>query len=216
MIGQELDSTFLQLDNATGQLSLTEKGANHFAELALNCIQVEYPNKLSHVMADASQVKSPKELHPAFYGCFDWHSSVHGHWMLVRLLKLFPNMKKAAEIRKRLNENLSKSNLLQEAAYLHQANRKSFERMYGWAWLLKLAAELESWEDDQAAEWVKNMEPLTEAIVERYLNFLPKQDFPIRVGTHNNTAFGMSFANDSAVQIEHEELSVLLSERCFD
>jgi len=213
---QELDTTFVQVDVKTGQLSLTQKGASHFARRALSCIQVEYPNKLSHVMRNASQVGTPSDLHPAFYGCFDWHSSVHGHWMLIRLLKLYPEMEEASKIRNTLSQTLTKANLLHEAAYLHEKGRKAFERTYGWAWLLKLAEELETWHDDQGQEWSENLNPVTQAIKGLYLDFFPKQDYPIRMGTHTNTAFGMSFAYDYAFAIEDEEISLLMAERAFD
>ncbi len=212
----ELDSYYVAIDSSTGHLSLTLAGASHFAERALNCIQTEYPNKLSHVMQNASQVASPRNLHPAFYGCFDWHSAVHGHWMLARLLRRFPNMPEAEAIRKKFNENLSRANLLAEAAYLHQEGRKSFERMYGWAWLLKLAAELSDWEDPEAQVWYKNLTPVVNAIVERYLEFLPGQIYPVRVGTHANTAFGMSFAYDYALAVDNEELQVLIEEKAAE
>jgi hypothetical protein len=216
IMAQELDTTFIQIDLQTGQLSLTQKGASHFAQRALSCIQVEYPNKLSHVMRDASQAGTPSELHPAFYGCFDWHSSVHGHWMLIRLLKLYPEMKEGPEIRKRLSQTLTKSNLLHEAAYLYEVGRKAFERTYGWAWMMKLSEELETWNDDQGQEWSENLQPVTDAIKYLYLDFFPKQDYPIREGTHTNTAFGMSFAYDYARAIEDEEISLLMAERAFD
>lgn len=191
---------------------LTLEQARHLAQLALNCIQVEYPNKLSHIMNHQGEVKSPRELHPSFYGCFDWHSSVHGHWMLVHLLKAFPGMEGERRIREMMDENLSESAILQEVAYLSQPNRKSFERTYGWAWLLKLAQELESWEDPQGQRWARNLRPLTEAVVERYLEFLPRQTYPIRTGLHPNTAFGLSFAWDYAAYMGNEPLQLLISQ----
>ena len=127
---------------ALHDISLTQSQASHFARLALKCVAKEYPNKPEHVLNDGQDVQSPKALHPAFYGCYDWHSSVHGHWMLVRLLRLFPNLPEAGEIRAAIGANLSEENIKVEAAYLKQKNRQSFERTYGWAWLLKLAEEL--------------------------------------------------------------------------
>src|SRR5256885_12725734 len=127
--------------------SLTEKQASHFAALALKCVNREFPNKPEHVINNATEVKNPKALHPAFYGCYDWHSSVHGHWMLVRLLKSFPNLSEAAQIRSALNANLTAENIEAEVTYIKQPNRQSFERTYGWAWTLKLAEELRSWND---------------------------------------------------------------------
>ena len=172
-------------------LSLPQTQASSLAKLPLKCVRKEYPNKLDHVMNDKGEIQSPRALHPAFYGCFDWHSSVHGHWMLVRLLKTFPNLPEAAEIRAALNENLSAPNLQAETAYLQQPNRQSFERTYGWAWLLKLAEELHGWDDADGKKWAVNLQPLADALVTRYVNFLPKQTYPIRTGVHPNTAFGL-------------------------
>lgn len=204
-----------QSNNAskTGVLILTKQTTSHFAKLALKCIQKQYPNKLDHVMNDETEVQSPQSLHPAFYGCYDWHSAVHGHWMLVRLLKLFPDMTEAKEIRAAIGENLSEENIQIEVAYLHQPSRKSFERMYGWAWLLKLAEELDSWDDPDGKRWSKNLEPLAQAIVARYLDFLPRQTYPIRTGVHPNTAFGLAFGLDYARKGGHQELENLIVER---
>jgi hypothetical protein len=199
--------------SAMAQDSLTQAQASRLAQLPLKCVRKEYPNKLDHVMNAAGEVQSPRALHPAFYGCFDWHSSVHGHWMLVRLLKTFPQLPEAREIRAALNENLSRANLQTEAAYLKQANRQSFERTYGWAWLLKLAEELHTWKDAEGQQWAANLQPLAEALVARYLNFLPKQTYPIRTGVHPNTAFGLAFALDYARTVGDQKLADLLIER---
>lgn len=207
---QMTDSDFLI--EKGNHLNLTQAGASHFAKLALNCIQQEYPNKLSHVMHDEEEVLPPRTLHPAFYGCFDWHSSVHGHWMLIRLVKNFPDMPEASQIRSRIEQNLNPKNIEQEVAYLNQAGRKSFERMYGWSWLLKLAEELHTWEDPQGQKWSADLQPLTDAIVARYLDFLPRQTYPIRTGVHPNTAFGLSFAWDYAQAVNHEGLTSIIQE----
>ena len=175
---------------------LTQSEASHFAGLALNCVAREYPNKLDHTMNDRSEVLGPRTIHPAFYGCLDWHSSVHGHWMLVRLIRLFPNLPEAKRIRTALDENLSAKNIQAEVAYLNQANRQSFERTYGWSWLLKLAEELRAWDDPAGKAWSRNLQPLADALVERYKKFLPRQTYPIRTGVHPNTAFGLAFALD--------------------
>ncbi|MFP4083024.1 MAG: DUF2891 domain-containing protein [Candidatus Aminicenantes bacterium] len=214
----DIKNTALQKPSRSGHekpevFKLDQKSASHFAQLALKCIKKEYPNKLSHVMNDASEVQNPASLHPAFYGCFDWHSSVHGHWMLVRLLKMFPDLSQAGEIRRSLAENLSAQNIEREVKYLHQPNRKSFERTYGWAWLLKLAQELRGWDDPDGRKWSKNLKPLAAAIVKRYLDFLPKQTYPIRRGVHPNTAFGMAFALDYSRAAGHNKLEDLLLER---
>ncbi len=195
------------------RIKLSEKVASSFVHLALNCVQKEYPNKTGHVMNDASEVLSPSEMHPAFYGCFDWHSSVHGHWMLVRILKLFPNLPEAEQIRKSLNENLSALNILKEVEYYNQEGRKSFERTYGWAWLLKLAEELNAWDDEDGKLWEKNLTPLTNRIIKSFSDFLPKQVYPVRTGVHPNTAFGISFALDYAKKLQNQEFKDLLIER---
>ena len=210
---QALERPYGSEDVESDVFKLDTKSASHFAKLALKCIKKEYPNKLSHVMNDESEVQNPASLHPAFYGCFDWHSSVHGHWMLVRLLKMFPDMPEAPEIRDSLNNNLSAENIEAEVKYLHQPSRKSFERTYGWAWLLKLAEELHAWNDPEGKEWSKNLQPLADAIVKRNIEFLPKQTYPIRRGVHPNTAFGISFALDYARATDHKELENLLLER---
>ncbi len=197
----------------SGDVALGREEASRFAKLALKCVVREFPNKPEHVMNDGQDVKSPKALHPAFYGCYDWHSSVHGHWMLVRLLRLFPDLPEAGQIRSALNENLTVENIRVEVAYLKQPNRQSFERTYGWAWLLKLAEELHSWEDQDGRTWSTNLQPLADAIVIRYLDFLPKQNYPIRTGVHPNTAFGLAFAFDYAVARKQEKLRDLVIER---
>ena len=194
--------------------TLTREQASHFAGLALKCVAREYPNKLDHTINDASEVKGPRTLHPAFYGCLDWHSSVHGHWMLVRILRLFPDLPEAREIRTALNANLSASNIQVEVAYLNQANRQSFERTYGWSWLLKLAEQLRGWDDTDGKNWSHNLQPLADALVERYKTFLPRQTYPIRTGVHPNTAFGLAFALDYARAVGDRAFEALLVERC--
>jgi hypothetical protein len=179
--------------------NLTLSDANHLASLPIKCLQQEYPNKLGQMLIDSTEIKSPKELHPTFYGCFDWHSSVHGHWSLVYLLKKFPNLEKREEIIKKLKINLSKQNIQSEIDYLNKKHEKSFERTYGWNWLLKLQLELETFDDPFAKELAQNLKPLSNLIIERYIEFLPKLLYPIRVGTHSNSAFGLTYAWDYAV-----------------
>lgn len=198
---------------AWSKLRLTAEAASSFARLALNCVRKEYPNKPEHVMNSDKDVQSPRSLHPAFYGCFDWHSSVHGHWMLVRLVRLFPDLPEAGEIRKALHQSLTEENIREEARYLDQPGRKSFERMYGWAWLLRLAEELHLWKDAEGARWSRNLAPLVQAIVWRYKDFLPRQTYPIRTGVHPNTAFGITFALDYARSVGDRKLEELLVER---
>ena len=178
-------------------LVLNEPGASHFARIALDCIHKEYPNKLNQVLPSAEFLKPPRDLHPAFYGCFDWHSSVHGHWMLTRLLALFPDLPERDEIVAGLRRSLTAENVQGEVAYFaHESG--SWERTYGWAWLLQLAMELDGWDDPLGQELAANLAPLTALIRDRYIEFLPRQDYPIRTGVHPNTAFGLSFALDYA------------------
>lgn len=185
---------------------LTFKEANRLAGLPLACLQIEYPNKLNQSLNDASHIASPKELHPAFYGCFDWHSSVHGHWSLVSLLKQYPSLHEAATIRAQLAANITAENIAVEIAYFKKEGNSSYERTYGWAWILKLAEELHTWEDPLARDLEKNLQPLTDLIVSSYLEFLPKLNYPIRVGEHTNTAFGLSLALDYAETLENNGL----------
>lgn len=195
---------------------LTLQQANRLAELPLACMQVQYPNKLGQTLGGKNDIGEPHVLHPAFYGCFDWHSAVHGHWSLVKLLKAFPDLAKAKEIRKRLLQNMTKDNIAGEVAYFRRQHSKSYERTYGWAWLLKLAMELQTWNDPLGRELAKNLAPLTELIVQRYIEFLPKLKYPIRVGEHTNTAFGLTFAWDYANTTGHAALQNAIEQRARD
>lgn len=178
--------------------TVNDEFVRRFAGLALGCIGREYPNKIDHLLNDSSQVKSPKQLHPAFYGCYDWHSAVHGHWLLVRLLREGVGGLPEADIREALGANLTVEKLRVEDDYLREPGRPSFERPYGWAWLLKLHEELYHWPDPEAGRWFDALRPLAATVVGKYLSFFPKQKYAIRVGTHFNTAFGLAFAWDYA------------------
>lgn len=195
------------------KLELNLEQANKLAKLPLNCIAVEFPNKLGQTLADETELALPKVLHPAFFGCFDWHSSVHGHWSLVSLLKQFPDLEQRDLAIQFLQNNLSKENIEQEVAYFSKNHNKSFERTYGWAWLLKLAEELHTWDDPLARELEANLQPLTDKIIELYLEFLPKLNYPVRVGEHSNTAFGLSFALDYAATFGNTQLVELIKTR---
>jgi len=185
-----------------------------FAKLALACIQREFPCQPGHVMQRADDLQRPRELHPAFHGCYDWHSAVHGHWLLAHLLRNFPALHEANAIRGVLNSRLSLKSLQVEADYLR--NHPGFERPYGWTWLLKLAHELGGWDDADARGWLAHLQPLTEVIEARYLEWLPKQTYPIRSGVHTNTAFGLGFALDYARFSKKERLADLIVERSID
>lgn len=190
--------------------------ANRLAQLPIHCVEVEYPNKLNQTIGGDEDLKSPKELHPAFYGCFDWHSSVHGHWSLVSLLKQFPEMESASTAKEQLLRNITKENIEKEVAYFYGKHNKNYERTYGWAWLLKLAEELHTWDDETARTLEKNLQPLTDLIVQKYLDFLPKLNYPIRVGEHPNTAFGLTFAWDYANTVGHQPLKEMIEKRAKD
>lgn len=205
---------FLITSSAFAQ-NLTLEQANHLATLPIKCLQQEYPNKLNQLLQDSTEIISPKTLHPAFYGCFDWHSSVHGHWSMVYLLNQFPDLKSREAIIQKLKTNLSKENIQQEIAYLSKPHEKSFERTYGWAWLLKLQMELNSSSDVYAKELAQNLQPLSDLIVSRYIEFLPKLNYPIRAGTHSNTAFGMNLAWDYAVYSKNEALRQNIAENAI-
>jgi hypothetical protein len=191
---------------------LTSTKAASFAEQALSGIRREYPNVLERSLAPG---QTPRQIHPAFYGCFDWHSAVHNHWLLVQLLRLFPALPQANAIRAALSLNLTAENLLAEAAYFNQPEQAGFERMYGWAWLLKLAEELSGWQDQWGQQWLANLNPLVETILNLYKEFLPRHTTPNREGTHHNTAFGLAFALDYARNCGEgeKELEKLVVER---
>jgi len=197
-------------------LTLSIKQANNLAVLPVACIQTEYPNKLGQTLGSKKDIGEPHELHPAFYGCFDWHSSVHGHWSLIKLLKNFPELEKSKEIRNKLSQNITKVAIAEEVNYFIGKHNTSYERTYGWAWLLKLAEELHTWDDPFAKELERNLQPLTDIIVQRYIEFLPKLKYPIRVGEHTNTAFGLSFAWDYAKTVGNAKLIAMISKRAKD
>lgn len=197
-------------------LKLTLEQANKLIELPLACIQKEYPNRLGQTLGDSSDIGEPKELHPAFYGCFDWHSAVHGHWSLVKLLKEFPGLDKAGMVKIKLKQNLSAQNITKELAYFQHKHNTSYERTYGWAWLLKLSEELHTWDDPLAQELERNLSPLVDLIVNKYIEFLPKLLYPIRAGEHTNTAFGLCFAWDYAVATGHDKLKQSIEDRAID
>ena len=203
---------FILIYSSVSSQELTLEQANHLATLPLKCLQQEYPNKLGQMLIDSTEIQSPKKLHPTFYGCFDWHSSVHGHWSLVYLLKKYPNLANKEQIIQKLKTNLSKENIQVEIDYLNKKHEKSFERTYGWNWLLKLQLELETSNEPFAKELAQNLKPLSNIIIERYIEFLPKLLYPVRVGTHSNTAFGLTNAWDYAIFSKNELLQKSIKE----
>ena len=197
---------------AFGGSEFDSEAAERFAKLALACVEKEYPNKISHVLNSNADVAPPRKLTPAFYGCYDWHSSVHGHWLLVRLLRSFPNASFAGAARDALRKSLTAENLKQEAAYIRGEGRSSFERPYGLAWLLQLCAELRDWDDDQAREMSANLRPLEDAAVERLKNWLPKLSHPVRIGEHDQTAFGLGLILDYSRSTKNDSLATLAAD----
>lgn len=210
---------FLCFASSTFCQTLTEEQAVRLARLPLHCIHTEYPNKTSHLINSAEEaIMSPSQLHPSFFGCLDWHSSVHGHWMLVKILKQFPNCSVKDSIIQVLNNSFQQVKLNEEAAYFTTfKNSNVFERTYGWAWLLKLDEELYTFDDPQAKQWHKALQPLTAQVVTLWKNFLPKQTYPNRTGVHPNTAFGLVFALDWARTLKDTafEASILKKSKEF-
>jgi hypothetical protein len=196
--------------------ALTQESASNFAQITLKCVQKEYPNSPGFILNALPDVQPPNKVHPAFYGCYDWHSSVHGHWMLARLLRLFPTLPEKDRIIQALNANLTLDNIKTEAAYFTRPGTQAFERTYGWAWTLKFAEELQRSSASEAKPWLENLKPLTETIGKRYLDFLPKQTYAIRTGLHPNTAFGLAFALDYAATVGDSALKEMLVRRSLD
>jgi hypothetical protein len=196
--------------------SLDPNAADRFAQLALACVHKEYPNKISHVLAGDADVRPPRELTPAFYGCYDWHSSVHGHWLLARLARTFPESPFAPAAKAALAKSLTPEFVLAEVRYLESAGRKSFERPYGLAWLLQLGAELREWDDVDARSWASALLPLERAAVARLRDWLPKLTRPIRIGEHSQTAFAFGLVLDASRTAGDRETEALVASRSRD
>lgn len=188
---------------------------DRFAILALDCVHREYPNKISHVLQSEQDARPPHQLTPAFYGCFDWHSSVHGHWLLTRVLTTRPDSVYADEIRAALAKSFTAENLAGELAYYTAEGRNAFERPYGIAWYLQLVAELEESDDPQLTEWRETLRPLEDAIVEKTRAWLPKLSYPVRLGTHNQTAFAFGLMLDYARTVGDTALADALTQKAL-
>lgn len=197
---------------ATGSAAapIDEDQAAGFVKMALAGIDREYPNKPGAVLRGPEDIKAPREDHPVFYGHFDWHSSVHGHWMLVRLLRLLPDAKFAPEVRAVLDARFTRDGLAKEAAYFRIKENRSFERMYGWAWIMRLGIELRAWDDPAAKRWAEHFQPLENEIVRLTLDYLPKLDWPVRCGFHPETSFPLSQLLDWARATGHAEMERLV------
>jgi hypothetical protein len=186
---------------------LTPDLAGRFMRIALGHVGREYPNKLDHVLEGDADAKGPRTLHPIFYGSFDWHSCVHGYWLLACLLRRFPGLPEAEQVRALFAESFTEANVAAEVAYLARPSSRGFERPYGWAWLLKLQAELLGHDD---ATWSARLQPLADAFAQRFRAFLPKAHYPIRTGVHSSTAFAFALAQDYALAAKDVGLSDLL------
>jgi hypothetical protein len=187
--------------------TLTPDLAARFADIALGHVTREYPNKPDHVLAGPADARTPSQLHPVFYGSYDWHSCVHGYWMLAYLLRRFPGIEPATRIERLFDTHFVHDKVAAECAYLAQPTARGFKRPYGWGWLLKLASELAQ---HPTARWANALAPLAEAFAQRYRDFLPLSVYPVRVGTHFNTAFGLRMAADYAQATSDTALAGLL------
>ncbi|HEY5713642.1 MAG TPA: DUF2891 domain-containing protein [Allosphingosinicella sp.] len=190
---------------------LTADTANRFAEIALGHVTREYPHKLDHVMDGPEDVESPRALHPIFFGSFDWHSCVHGYWLLLRTRRLFPGFEAAPRVEALMDEMLAPAKVAGELDYLDRAYSGGFERPYGWAWLLALHAEARRHD----AEWADHLGPLALAFAERFKSYLPRLTYPVRTGTHFNTAFALILALDWA-DAGDSGLGALIRARAMD
>lgn len=198
--------------------ALTPRLATRYLEVALANVAREYPNHPGHLLTDPSDLRPPRELHPVFYGALDWHSSVHQHWLLVRLARRFPSLPAAAQARTWLERQLTRASVEVEAAYLAEPTRRSFERPYGWAWAAVLDAELAAWARsdeptaDAAARWRGALGPLAEVVRERSHSWLTATPFPQRSGTHASSAFGALLLLDAARSLGDAGTEVAITE----
>ncbi|MFJ5852611.1 DUF2891 domain-containing protein [Enterobacter cancerogenus] len=198
-------------------MELTQHQADAFARMPLTYLRQEYPNHIMHLLNDDGDILPPRVLHPVFYGCFDWHSAVHGYWLLLRCVRLYPYLPCREAIVALFEEHIKAENVAQELAYFNAPFRASFERPYGYGWLLALAQELKQSALPQAQRWYQTLEPLTQDIRDRLVDYLSKLTYPIRVGTHYNTAFALALALDyaRAVQDSALEESILAAANRF-
>jgi hypothetical protein len=208
-------ATYILLPGASAMADdLTAETAERFVNLALACVHREYPNKIAHVLNSDADVRPPRDLTPAFYGCYDWHSSVHGHWLLASLARRFPDATFNSPARAALAKSLTPENLRREAEYVDGTGRESFERPYGFAWLFQLAAELQQWSKQgntpEAKQWAAAMQPLEAAAARRISDWLPKLSHPVRSGEHSNTAFALGLMLDYSRAVNNHGFEQLL------
>ncbi len=190
--------------------AMTQELAARFAALTLRNVTREYPHAMQHVLAGEDDFRPPRQQHPIFFGCFDWHSCVHGYWQLARLVRVFPQLSLAQEVCRQFDRAFTPGNVSAEIAYFNRPTGRGFERPYGWAWLLALAAELHQPAPDDRAHWHAVLEPLATLITDRLANFLPQAVYPIRAGTHSNTAFAMTLSHGYCVSHGNRSLQTLI------
>ncbi len=196
-------------------MSLSNETASRFARIALGHVTREYPNKLDHVLGSAADLASPRALHPIFYGSFDWHSCVHGYWLLTQIYRRFPSLPEAPAIREVIDAHFTKENVDGELAYLARPSSRTFERPYGWAWVLKLVSDLADHASAEGKRWHSTLAPLADAFAERFLDHLPQATYPIRAGTHFNSAFALALALEYAERHHHPHLVPLLKDKAI-
>ncbi|PVH25035.1 DUF2891 domain-containing protein [Sphingobacterium corticibacter] len=197
------------------KFELSAKQAKIIFDMPVHCITVEYPNKLGQSIGSDADLKPPRVLRPIFYGCFDWHSSVHGYWSIVKLMKSFKDLDQNDEVRGTLNAMITDKNAEIEKSFFEDKNNLSFERTYGWAWLFKLQEELITWEDADAKRWSQSLQPMVDLLRGKLLDYLPKLVYPIRSGKHDNTAFGLSLMYDYALTAKDEALADAITEHAI-
>ncbi len=198
------------------KFTLDSEQMMQFVKLSLHCVDQEYPNKPGTVLASDKEVQPPRVLHPAFFGCFDWHSAVHGHWAMVRVLKKFPKIELNKEIREALDKHLTEANIQVELAYMQQKHHALFERPYGWAWLLRLTAELMTFEDEDAKRWAAVLKPLSTHIATATRGYLEKLSVPVRSGTHQSTAFALTHIQDYAIVAGDQALQEVIKRKSLE
>lgn len=195
---------------------LTPALASKLVKLSLDCVDKPYPYKPGHVLHADEDLRPPRELTPAFFGCFDWHSAVHGHWTMVRLLKQFPKLPEGPAIRERLTAHLTEAIVETELGFFKLERSQLFERPYGWGWLLRLAAELHTFEDPQAGVWASALESLDTYLASQAISYLERLTVPVRAGTHDNTAFSLVHMLDYARAVEDRKLEAVIVKRSRD
>ncbi len=194
------------------KFELSQQQAKTIFDMPVHCVNVEYPNKLGQSIGSDADLKPPRVLRPIFYGCFDWHSSVHGYWSIMKLLKSHSDLDADGKVRSMLNAHITDENAAIEKAFFEDKNNLSFERTYGWAWLFKLQEELITWEDPDAKRWAKSLNPLVQLLRGKLMDYLPKLVYPIRSGKHDNTAFGLSLMLDYAITAKDQALIDAITE----